>query len=191
MFVRNSPFQDYNVATKFEDTPEEPSLLEELGINPAHIRQKTLGVFTFRKVEDRLLEEPDMAGPLLFVFVFGGLLLLAGKMHFGAIYGFGLLGSMGIYGVMNLMAQVRNISLYLVVSILGYALLPIVLLSAVGVFVSLNGTLGAVSAAFCVGWSTVIASKFFETCLEMKEQRWLVAYPTGLMYACFTLLTVF
>jgi len=132
-----------------------------------------------------------MGGPLLFVVVFGAMLLLAGKMHFGAIYGFGVLGSLGVYCVLNLMSQKRDIDYYRTVSILGYALLPIVGLSALGVFFSLSSLLGFGLAVICVGWSTLMASRFFETFLEMDDQRWLVSYPVLLMYACFTLLTVF
>lgn len=188
MYVRNSPFEDYGFKAQGDG---EPPLLEDLGINPEHIKEKTISVLTFKNVDERLLEDPDMAGPLLFVVIFGALLLFAGKVHFGAIYGFGLLGSFGIYAVMNLMSQEREIDLYRTVSILGYSLLPIVLLSALGVFFRLNGTIGTVFAIVCVGWSTLTATKFFESLLEMKDQKYLIMYPVCLMYACFTLLTVF
>lgn len=188
MLVRDSPFADYNISMETDE--KDPPILEELGINPEHIKEKTLSVLAFRKVDERLMQDPDMGGPLLFVIIFGALLLLAGKMHFGSIYGFGMLGSIGIYGVMNLMSQ-HDIDLYRTVSILGYSLLPIVILSAVGVFMSLTSVIGSILSIGCVVWSTLTASKFFETALEMSEQRWLIAYPIGLMYACFTLLTVF
>ena len=190
MLVRQSPFEDYSISMEPEPT-EEPTIMEELGIDPQHIKEKTLRVLTFRQVDGKLLYDPDMAGPLFFAVVFGALLLLAGKVHFGAIYGFGMLGSLGIYAVINLVAQAASIDLYRTVSILGYSLLPIVLLSAVGVFMSLTGVVGTLLAICCIGWSTLTASKFFEIVLEMDEQRWLIAYPIGLMYTCFTLLTVF
>jgi protein YIPF5/7 len=187
MFVKNSPFEDYNI----NDTESDPSLMEELGINPDHIKNKTWSILTFGHVDERLLEDPDMAGPLLYVLVFGGLLLLAGKIHFGAIYGFGLMGSIGIFAVLNLMSQSKDIDLYKTVSILGYALLPIVLLSAVGVFMKLSGAVGMILVILSVAWSTYTAASFFETFLELKEQRWLISYPICLLYACFTLLTIF
>mmetsp|Transcript_23522 Transcript_23522/g.23264 ORF Transcript_23522/g.23264 Transcript_23522/m.23264 type:complete len:191 (+) Transcript_23522:44-616(+) len=190
MYVRNSPFEDYGFKPEVDDDSD-PPLLEDLGINPEHIKQKTFSVLTFTSVDERLLSDPDMAGPLLFVVIFGALLLFAGKVHFGYIYGFGLLGSFGIYAVINLMSQEREIDLYRTVSILGYSLLPIVLLAGIGVFFKLNGPLGTMLAIICVGWSTFTAAKFFESLLEMKDQKYLIMYPVCLMYACFTLLTVF
>jgi hypothetical protein len=78
--------------------------MEELGINPEQIKEKTISVLLFKHVDGKLLEDPDMTGPLLFIIIFGNLLLLAGKAHFGSIYGFGLIGSLGIYVVLNLMS---------------------------------------------------------------------------------------
>ena len=37
----------------------------------------------------------------------------------------------------------------------------------------------------------VTAATLFEATLRMKQQWWLIAYPLGLMYAAFALLTVF
>jgi hypothetical protein len=187
MFAKHSPFDDFNI----DATETDPPLMEELGINPEHIKQKTLSILTFRKVDERTLEDPDMAGPFLYVVVFGAMLLLAGKVHFGAIYGYGTFGSLGIFAVLNLMAQTREIDLYRTVSVLGYALLPIVLLSAFGVFLNLKSPFGLIFVALCVAWSTYTAASFFETLLELKEQRWLISYPIGLLYSCFTLLTIF
>jgi hypothetical protein len=189
MFVRTSPFDTYTPSTQHLD--EDPPLLEDLGINPQHIKEKTISVLAWKRVDSRLLEDPDMAGPLLFAIIFGFLLMLAGKLHFGAIYGFGMLGSLGIYTVMNLMSQEKEIDLYRTISILGYSLLPIVVLSAVGVVLSLKSAVGAVLSICCILWSTMTASRFFEVLLEMKNQRWLIAYPVCLLYGCFTLLTVF
>ncbi|OMJ75159.1 hypothetical protein SteCoe_25780 [Stentor coeruleus] len=187
MFAKNSPFEDYNIS----ELEDDPPLMEELGINPDHIKQKTISILAFKHVDERLLEDPDMAGPFLYVLIFGGLLLLAGKVHFGAIYGFGMMGSIGIFTVLNLMSQSREIDLYRTVSILGYALLPIVILSAIGVFMRFSNPVGMFLVILSVCWSTYTATSFFETLLELKEQRWLISYPIGLLYACFTLLAIF
>ena len=106
-----------------------------------------------------------MGGPFLFAIIFGTLLMLAGKLHFGSIYGFGLLGSVGVFWILNLMSQHKEIDYYRCVSILGYSLLPIVLLSTIGVFVSLSTVVGLALAFLCVLWSTYTATKFFEVIL--------------------------
>ena len=169
----------------------DPPLMEELGINTDHIRSKVVSVLAHRHVDAQLLSDPDMAGPLLFAVLFGLILLLEGKMHFGYIYGFGVVGGLGVYFVLNLLSQKREVELYLTVSILGYALIPIILLAGVGLVMSLQGKVGAVIAILCIAWSTSTATKFFETVLELQDQWWLAAYPICLVYACFTLMAIF
>ena len=42
-----------------------------------------------------------------------------------------------------------------------------------------------------VAWATASSSKLFVTALEMRDQQMLVAYPCGLLYAVFALITMF
>jgi hypothetical protein len=190
--IMTSPFEGYSLQGSVQLEAEgDPPLMEELGINPDNIKEKVVSVLTYRHVEARLLSDPDMAGPLLFAVLFGVILLLEGKMHFGYIYGFGVLGGLGIYLVLNLMSQKREVELYLTFSILGYALLPIILLASLGLFMPLTGKLGGLFAVIGILWSTSTAAKFFETVLELQDQWWLAAYPICLMYACFTLMAIF
>ena len=61
----------------------------------------------------------------------------SGKVHFGYIYGVGLMGCIGMYVVLSLMSSVA-VSVGCVVSVLGYCLLPMVLLSCFSLIVSLQ-----------------------------------------------------
>lgn len=56
----------------------EPPLLEELGINFSHILAKTTAVLHpfKRTMSSDILEDSDLAGPLIFVALFGMLLLV-------------------------------------------------------------------------------------------------------------------
>lgn len=63
--------------------PGEPSLMEELDINLPHVWDKSLAVLNpFHKFspdhpkDAHMMDDTDLAGPLLFCFVFGMLLLL-------------------------------------------------------------------------------------------------------------------
>lgn len=63
--------------------PGEPSLMEELDINLSHVWDKSLAVLNpFHKFspdhpkDAHMMDDTDLAGPLLFCFVFGMLLLL-------------------------------------------------------------------------------------------------------------------
>lgn len=173
------------------DFDDEPPLLEELGINFDHISEKTLSVLNPLKMTDsHIMDDTDLTGPLIFCLAFGGFLLLHGKVHFGYIYGFSALGCMAMYVVLNLMSM-TGVSVGCVISVLGYCLLPMVALSGVSLFMSLQGMLGSILTTVVIGWCSVASSKLFVTALAMDHQQPLVAYPCALVYGIFALLTVF
>ena len=64
-----------------DDYENEPPLMEELGINFDHIKEKTLAVLNpFKDPDSSIMNDTDLAGPLVFCMAFGGTLLLAGKV---------------------------------------------------------------------------------------------------------------
>lgn len=57
----------------------EPPLLEELGVNFQHIQSKTLTVLNpMAKIDQHIMDDADLAGPVLFCALFGTFLLLVG-----------------------------------------------------------------------------------------------------------------
>ncbi|KAL2259353.1 hypothetical protein VTK26DRAFT_6990 [Humicola hyalothermophila] len=83
----------------------EPSLQEELGFNFDHIRTKTLAVLNpFSRIDQHLMDDSDLAGPLLFFLLYGTFLLLSGRVHFGFIYGLAVFGSISLHLILSLMA---------------------------------------------------------------------------------------
>ncbi|NXO03173.1 YIPF7 protein, partial [Rhinopomastus cyanomelas] len=170
---------------------EEPPLLEELGINFEHIWQKTLTVLNPMKPADgSIMNETDLTGPIIFCLALGTTLLLAGKLHFGYVYGMSAIGCLAMHALLNLMS-VPGVSHGCVASVLGYCLLPMVFLSSSAVVFSLQGTPGTLLALFIVGWCSFSASKIFTSALAMEGQQLLIAYPCALLYGLFALLTVF
>uniref|UniRef100_A0A8D2M0P7 Yip1 domain family member 7 n=1 Tax=Zonotrichia albicollis TaxID=44394 RepID=A0A8D2M0P7_ZONAL len=117
-------------------------------------------------------------------------LLQAGKVHFGYVYGISAIGCLAMHALLNLMS-VSGVSHGCVASVLGYCLLPMVLLSSAAVLFSLQGTPGTVLALFIIGWCSLSASKIFTSALAMEGQQLLIAYPCALLYGLFALLTVF
>ncbi|KAK4238343.1 hypothetical protein C8A03DRAFT_33637 [Achaetomium macrosporum] len=110
-----------------EGYPGEPPLLEELGVNVGHIQAKvlffppilylyhpadannkttqTLAVLNpFSRVDQHLMDDSDLAGPLLFFLLYGTFLLLSGRVHFGYIYGLAVFGSILLHTILSLMA---------------------------------------------------------------------------------------
>ncbi|GMT10490.1 hypothetical protein PFISCL1PPCAC_1787, partial [Pristionchus fissidentatus] len=176
-----------------EDIENEPPLLEELGINFSHIKEKTLVVLNpVGATSVDVIADQDLAGPLVFCLMFGAALLLHGKMQFGFIYGVGMLGCVGMYMLMNLMApDMAAISFTCTASVLGYCLLPMSILSMLSAVLSFKGSIGYGISLLAVFWCSFSASKLFVTALSLDSQRLLVAYPCALLYAVFALLAIF
>lgn len=123
--IRSTPTMPLPSSSNFS---EEPPLLEgtvmyiimlctELGIDFNHISKKTLMVLhPFRPPEPHYLQDTDLAGPLIFALLLGAVLLLVtihvlivtiqtGKIHFGYIYGMGVVGCLSTYSLLNLMTE--------------------------------------------------------------------------------------
>lgn len=176
--------------SSFED---EPPLLEELGINvPAIIAKGRAVLNPFSRIESSFADEADMTGPVALCLLLGCLLLLQRKVQFGVIYGQATVGCIVIYIVFNLMSE-RGIDLYRSTSILGYSLLPIVILSFLAVFLPIKRVkiLGLLLGGGCIAWSTATATKIFVAALSLHDQSLLVAYPLLLLYVSFSFITVF
>ena len=109
----------------------------------------------FRRVDERIMDDADLAGPLIFCFCFATFLLFvrvllphgashpahkhvqSGKPQFGYIYGLALLGSLSLYFLLNMMSE-QGIDAYRVLSVLGYCLLPMVGVGALSVIITLE-----------------------------------------------------
>ncbi|VFQ62843.1 unnamed protein product [Cuscuta campestris] len=173
----------------FED---EPPLLEELGINTKQIYQKTLSILNPFRVKADLHEDADLSGPFLFLIAFGLFQLLAGKFHFGIILGWVVMASVFLYVVFNMLAG-RNgsLDLYRCVSLVGYCMLPIVILSAVSLFLPGGVAIKVVAGVFVI-WSTRVCTRLVvELALYGDEHRGLIAYACFLIYMLFSLLVIF
>ncbi|XP_010708530.1 protein YIPF7 isoform X2 [Meleagris gallopavo] len=137
-----------------------------------------------------IMNETDLTGPVVFCLALGATLLLAGKVHFGYVYGVSVTGCLAMHALLNLMS-IPGVSHGCVASVLGYCLLPMVILSSSAAIFSLHGILGTLLALFVIGWCSLSASKIFTSALAMEGQQLLIAYPCALLYGLFALLAVF
>ncbi|TVY18342.1 Protein transport protein yip1 [Lachnellula arida] len=178
----------------------EPPLLEELG---------TLAVLNpLARIDQHIMDDSDLAGPILFFLLFGTFLLFSGKVHFGYIYGLALLGSIMLHLILSLMSPPletssasaqqqapQHLSSTLTfprsASVLGYCLLPLVLTSLVGVVAPMDGVLGYVLTSAAVSWCTYSSSGMFCAVGRMRGMRGLVAYPLALFYVGFGIMGIF
>lgn len=181
------------------DFDDEPPLLEELGIDPARIMEKTFAVLNpFHRQgltddADYLEADTDLAGPLAFCLALGATLLLSGaKANFSYIYGLAVTGCLLMYFLLSLMDTRGGITLTLVASTLGYCLIPIVGLSILSIFYSMTNAVGAALGITVVAWSSLSASRLFATLTASdSSQRPLIAYPCILLYSVFLLIVIF
>ncbi|KAK7344836.1 hypothetical protein VNO77_14977 [Canavalia gladiata] len=178
-------------APSFED---EPPLLEELGINTKQIWHKTTSILNPFRVSNlnNLHDDADLSGPVLLVMSFGLFQLLAGKIHFGIILGWVTVSALFLYVVFNMLAG-RNgtLDLYRCVSLIGYCMLPMVILSALSLFLPQGGfAISAVAVVFVI-WSTRACTTLLVQVARWDEHRGLVGYVCFLIYTLFSLLVVF
>jgi len=180
---------------------DEPPLLEELGIDIGKIFQRTISVLNpitkvtvemlSSKTQDgREVPDSDMAGPLLVALLLGACMLLQGKVHFGYIYGVGGVGCTSLWMVLTLMSH-RGLDFWQMTSILGYCLLPMVLLAFFKLFFVATGFVMPVLSALVIGWCTIRSSEMLVLSMGVQNERALVAYPVALFYTCFAMLSIF
>lgn len=187
----------------------EPPLLEELGVNFGHIKDKTLAVLNpLGRIDQHIMDDSDLAGPILFFLLFGFFLLFSGKVHFGYIYGLALLGTTMLHLILSLMSppvdsptssQPQQAPSHLSstltfprsASVLGYCLLPLVLTSLVGIVFPMDGGIGYMLTILAVIWSTTSSSAMFCAVGRMTGMRALVAYPLALFYVGFGIMGIF
>jgi len=188
----------------------EPPLLEELGVNFGHIKMKTLTVLNpLARIDQNIMDDADLAGPVLYFLLFGFFLLFSGKVHFGYIYGLAALGSSGLWVMFSLMTpstpadvaaaqhdhQAPNLFSTLTfgrsTSVLGYCILPLVFTSLVGITVPMDTLFGYIITTLAISWCTYSSSAMFCAVGRMSEMRMLVAYPLALFYVGFGLLAIF
>ncbi|XP_027367222.1 protein YIPF5 homolog [Abrus precatorius] len=187
-------------APHFTPTPsssnfdDEPPLLEELGINTKQIWNKTTSILNPLRVANpnNLHDDADLSGPVLLVMSFGLFQLLAGKIHFGIILGWVTVSALFLYVVFNMLAG-RNgtLDLYRCVSLIGYCMLPMVMLSALSLFLPQGGLAISVVAVVFVVWSTRACTSLLVQVARWDEHPGLVAYVCFLIYTLFSLLVVF
>ncbi|XP_058087623.1 uncharacterized protein LOC131234706 [Magnolia sinica] len=172
---------------------EEPPLLEELGINTRQIWRKTVSILNPFRVNPNLHEDADLSGPFIFLMAFGLFQLLAHKLHFGIILGWVTVAALFLYVVFNMLAgRNGNLDLYRCFSLVGYCMLPMVIFSAVSLFVPEQGVVIFGLGAFFVLWSTRVCTRLLvELASCGDEHRGLIAYACWLIYMLFSLLVIF
>jgi hypothetical protein len=176
------------------------------------VNKQTLAVLNpLARIDQHIMDDSDLAGPVLFFVLFGVFLILSGKVILGYIYGLALLGSISLHIILSLMSPPlgdpssdpspspargsSHLSSTLTyprsASVLGYCLLPLVLTSLVGIVLPMDGMLGYVLTSLAIVWCTYSSSGMFCAVGRMRDMRGLVAYPLALFYISFGIMGIF
>lgn len=180
---------------RFGNPADDLPLLEELGVVPRDIVNKALAVLNpFAYLSARTLHDTDLAGPAVFAIALAFLLSLQGKMQFSAIYGLCVLGVLMFKALLSLMHD-TSVPLQIIMSSLGYALIPNLLLAALRAaqfWIYGSACRGLLPLAlFVILWSSWCATTLIVQGHDMISQRYLILYPMVLFYAVFAALTIF
>lgn len=174
-----------------DNDDEDIPLLEDLGINLQNIKKKIISILTIHRIDKKFLQDSDLAGPFFIFVIFAFSLILQKKTCFGSLYGISVFGSVLLFLLMNLMSKRSSILLYDTISVLGYCLIPVAILSFIAVFIVMKGLIGGILCFFVIIIASISATRFFEIALDMSEQKWLIFYPVSLFYTCFVLVSIF
>lgn len=177
--------------TSFEE--EEP-LLDELGIHPDQIWQKTKTILNPFRINPHVHKDADLSGPIFLYLSFCLFQLLAGKIQFGVILGWIVVSSIFLYVVFNMLAgRNGNLDLHTCTSVVGYCMLPVVILSSLSLFLPQGAVVARyILAAVFVLWATRACTNLMVTLADGgEEHRGLIAYACFLIYTLFSLLVIF
>lgn len=173
---------------------EEEPLLDELGIHPDQIWKKTRSILNPFRINQTVHKDSDLSGPIFLYLALCLFQLLAGKIQFGVILGWVVVSSIFLYIVFNMLAgRNGNLNLHTCTSLVGYSLLPVVILSAVSLFVPQGaGPVRYVLAGAFVLWATRACSNLVVSLADGgEEHRGLISYACFLIYTLFSLLVIF
>jgi hypothetical protein len=184
---------------------EEPPLLEELGVDVPAILRRARAILALRPGSSAL-DDLDAGGPLVLMAALGAAHLLSGKLHFGYILGWTVLGSSILWFVLSAVAAAGGggggeggggggagrLDLYSVCCLAGYSLLPLVLHAAAALLLPRRSRAAAAGGAVAVAWAGWTASRLFQARAPgLRGQGPVVLYPCLLMYSAFALLTLY
>ena len=104
-----------------------------------------------------------------------------------------MVSSIFLYVVFNMLAgRSGNLDLHTCTSVIGYCMLPLVILSALSLFLPLSGMFGFGIASIFSLWATKVSSSLLVALADGgHEHRALIAYACFLIYTLFSLLIVF
>lgn len=168
--------------------PDEPSLLEEMGIHNTNV-VSNLKVILMPTSRVKTVDDNFLLG-MMFFCLFGGSLLLLGKVRFGMVYMIGLVGFTLIYYVIKYMSPnpVTIAQLFTALSYCTIPLAPAVLIE--GIF-KMNGMKMIIFSIPFIAWAAYSCTRYLMFHIRSDELTPLIFAPLFLFYSYLLLLPLF
>ncbi|CAG9461309.1 unnamed protein product [Pedinophyceae sp. YPF-701] len=176
----------------FSNLQDEPPLLEELGIDVQGIFRRAVAALQWNP-SLAAMRELDMGGALLIVMAVGATQLLMAKLHFGVLLGWSVIAATAISWMARMVSggSPNVLSVYSTLCLLGYCLMPMVVLSFVALVLP-HGLLLHTIAALAAGWSAHAAALVHVGLSEgLAQHKWIIFYPYLCYFAIMALLACY
>ncbi|KAK2949552.1 putative YIPF5 like protein [Blattamonas nauphoetae] len=178
----------YTQQLQLHDEAPDPPLMEELGIEPDKFLRRFLSIINpFGKPDTDAWAEGDLTGFVVFIVVFCFLILVKGKHEIGYIMGFSIIGSFLVYFLLNMMAPADSLTSYKVISVLGFSLLPLLILALFSLVINLKGVVGVLITIVLAVWCSFAATNILVAMMGYYDIRYLVGYPLFLFFMTFAI----
>ena len=166
----------------------EPSLFEEMGIHNTDV-MNNLKVILAPMSEVQTVDDNFLVG-MLFFCLFGGALLLLGKVRFGMVYLIGVTGFLILYFLFKFMSP-HTLSMGHLFTALSYCTIPLAPFVLIAGVLRLGAKLKTVFAVPFIAWSAYSATRYVMTQLVIRDITALVFVPLFIFYAFLLLLPIY
>lgn len=168
---------------------DEESTFNELGIELKNVFEGSKLIFNiFEEASHEFIENPDLIGPLILIFIYTFFLILKGKLHFGYIYFLSLFSVFFMYFLFNVITD-KKVSFSQVGCIMGYSFGPVIFYSLLDSFLTKKlKILFSICFSF---WSALTSTSILCEYLNVNDKKFLFLYPMIFMYFAFCCLVIF
>lgn len=166
----------------------EPSLFEEMGIHNTDV-MNNLKVILAPMSEVQTVDDNFLVG-MLFFCLFGGSLLLLGKVRFGMVYLIGITGFIILYFLFKFMSP-HKLSAGHLFTALSYCTIPLAPFVLVAGLLRFGATTKTICALPFIAWSAFSATRYVMTQLVIADIMPLVLVPLFMFYAFLLLLPIY
>ena len=171
--------------------PDEPSLLEEMGIHNTNIVNNLKIILLPMSDSIETVDDNFLVG-MLFFCLFAGALLLLGKVRFSMVYMIGIFGFVQLYYLFKFMSTTdHHLSMGQLFTALSYCTIPLApFVLFVGLFRLKSKSMTICSFPF-IAWSAYSATRYIIAQLYLKDTFYLVLIPLYLFYSFLLLLPLY